>query len=157
MKPFSSIVMAICIALACARACNVNAADAPQQAANGIPLKKDAPPRVPLEPPLTTLNADQIEQQFKTLDAHISAVSAKLDRKDYTTAWVGLGGTLVGAIVAAVVTLLTQHLRARQDRELASERAKLEINTSFVEWQLNSACSRAQVQTVLMETCSKSG
>jgi hypothetical protein len=99
-------------------------------------LKQNAPLHVPLERLTTTLKADEVEQQFKNLDAHISALSAKLDRKDYTTAWVGLGGTLLGAIVAAVVALLTQHLRARQDRELASERAKLEINTSFVEWHL---------------------
>jgi uncharacterized membrane-anchored protein YhcB (DUF1043 family) len=91
---------------------------------------------MPAEQQSTTARADQSELQFKYLDAHISAVSAKLDRKDYTAAWLGLGGTLVGAIVAALVAILTQHLRARQDRDLASERAKLEINTSFVEWHL---------------------
>ena len=136
MKPLSSIVMAICLALTCAKSCNGNAADVTQPAANDPRLKQDASPRMPVEKQTTTANADQVELQFKNLDAHISAVSAKLDRKDYTAAWLGLGGTLVGAMVAALVAILTQHLRARQDRELASERAKLEINSSFVEWHL---------------------
>jgi hypothetical protein len=138
MKPLSSIVIAICLALTCARTCSGSAADVPQQAAaaNDPTLKQDASPRMPVEQQTTTAKSDQVELQLKNLDVHISAVSAKLDRKDYTAAWLGLGGTLVGAIVAALVAILTQHLRARQDRELASERARLEINTSFVEWHL---------------------
>ena len=86
------------------------------------------------------------------LAAAIARLSAKLDTKDYTTAWIGLLSSLGGVAVGALVTVLTQRRmlahqkeladkaasnaieiaerKAAQDRELAASRARLEF------WQL---------------------
>ena len=109
------------------------------------------PPADPMLPAGRTAATDD-------LAAAIARLSAKLDTKDYTTAWIGLLSSLGGVAVGALVTLLTQRRmlahqneladkaasnaieiserRVAQDRELAAARARLEIGNSFVQWQL---------------------
>src|SRR6266404_2394121 len=93
-------------------------------------------PNALAEQGLAGVPAGEDAGRFQRLEAAISALSAKLDKKDYTAAWLGLGGSLFGGIIGALVAVLTQQLKATQDRELAANRAKLEIGNSFVQWQL---------------------
>ena len=91
---------------------------------------------------------------FERINADIANLSAKLDKRDYTPAIMGFLGVVIGGLITVWMQrrllahqekLATQsaenainlaNLAAKDDRVLASDRAKLEIGNSFVQWQL---------------------
>jgi hypothetical protein len=127
---------------------------APQQIkgiANVPPAPSDAPVAQNRVAAIVKANADA---SFEKISTDIANLSAKLDKRDYTPAIIGFLGVLIGGLITVWMqrrllahqeTLANQtahnaislaNLAAKEDRALASDRAKLEIGNSFVQWQL---------------------
>lgn len=105
----------------------------------------------------STVGTD-VRAQLDDIKASLTELTEKTNAKDYTPALLSLVGSLVGVLLGAIVTIGTQRrllvhqralaedqaknardlaeAKATQDREFASNRAKLEIGNSFVQWQL---------------------
>jgi len=113
------------------------------------------PPSATLTPatqqPRNPRDLADVALHLSAIQSAIDKLTEKADKKDYTTAAVGLIGSLSGLLLGGIITFLTQRYvadknaahakqladaKAVQERELAENRARLEIGNSFVQWQL---------------------
>jgi hypothetical protein len=132
-------------------------------AATGLAQAQDVTPEPPLEPVKSSpaiRDSSEVEQstpreegssdigsRLDAIDAVVAKLADETSKVDYTPALLAFSASLIGVIVGALVALLTQRkLLAHQERlsdvgaknakELAADRAKLEIGNSIVQWQL---------------------
>jgi hypothetical protein len=100
----------------------------------------------------------EIAAQLRAIQSGIVKLTEKADKTDYTPAKLGFLGVVIGGAITFFTTFFTQRrlitnqrdlaekaakdtkeladAKAAQERELAGNRAKLEIGNSFVQWQL---------------------
>jgi len=128
---------------------------APPRAVN---TQAPATPIVGVQQTTAPKDLTEVAAQLSALRSAIDKLTEKAAKTDYTPA--GLG--LLGVVIGAVITSLTQrylaeraaqsnkvladakaaqerelaNAKATQERELAENRARLEIGNSFVQWQL---------------------
>jgi len=114
---------------------------------------------IPVAPESTApKDLTEVAAQLRAIQSAIVKLTEKADKTDYTPAELGLLGSLLGVVIGGAITFFTQRriitnqrdlaekaaqdtkaladAKAAQERELAENRAKLEIGNSLVQWQL---------------------
>jgi hypothetical protein len=104
-----------------------------------------------VQQPAPPKDLTEVATHLTAIQSAIAKLSEKTDKADYTPVILGLLGSLLGVVVGGTITFFTQRTlteraaehtskladaKAAQERELAENRAKLEVGNSFVQWQL---------------------
>lgn len=112
----------------------------------GPPLKAANPP-VPAAPmeavqqPTPPKDLTEVATHLSAIQSAIAKLSEKADKKDYMSVILPFVGGLLGVLIGGGITYHTQKTlaekAAKHAKDLADDRAKLEIGNSFVvQWQL---------------------
>jgi hypothetical protein len=117
-------------------------------------------------PAVATLPASQppamlevsVATRLAAIDSAVAKLADKASKPDYTPALLSLAGTLGGVVLGGIITILVQRkvlanqlklaedaagnakllagAKGAQDRQLAQERANLEVGAAIVQWRL---------------------
>lgn len=104
-----------------------------------------------IQQPTAPKDLTEVAAQLTAIQSAIAKLTEKANKVDYAPVILGLLGSFFGVVIGGGITFFTQwtlaekaaeHTReladdkAAQERELAGNRARLEIGNSFVQWQL---------------------
>lgn len=88
--------------------------------------------------PTSASGAPDLVSRLDSIDAKLTQWADKDKNKptDYTPAWIGLVGTVVGGAITLITQLILANRAAKKDLAAAAARAKLDTASAVIQWQL---------------------